>query len=86
MVKICKTIGTYKYYKKTSQIWTDSFHNYSITLFAKALPDLHSVLATDYRQVFQFSQIYEWQEAVLPLAIDLAPILLPPLPATLWIS
>lgn len=40
-----------------------------VSLFGKKTPDLYSALAEFYNNVYELSTVYEWQEAVLPIAI-----------------
>ena len=53
-------------------MWADAFHNFTIilvSLFSKEAPDLHITLAEFYSNVYELSTVYEWQDAVLPMAI-----------------
>ncbi len=74
MLKLRKTSGTYKDFGKSPyKVWADAFHNYTailISLFGSEVPDLHSVLAEFYTNIYELSTVYEWQEAVLPMAIE----------------
>ena len=54
-------------------IWSESFLNYSsilVNFFGAPFPLLFYVLLKFHDQILKLSQIYEWQNAVLPLAID----------------
>ena len=73
MLKLQKTSGTYKDFGTSFyEVWADAFHNYTIilvSLFGRAITDLHSVLAEFYTKIYKLSIVYEWQEGVLPMAI-----------------
>ncbi len=54
-------------------MWTDAFHNYTtilVSLFGREVLDLHSALAEFYTNIYELFTVYEWQEAVLPMAIE----------------
>ncbi len=74
MLKLPKTSGTYKNFGKSFyKVWADAFHNYTtilVFLFSKEVPDLYSVLVEFYTNIYKLSTVYEWQEAVLPMAIE----------------
>ncbi len=74
MFKLRKTSGTYKDFGKSFyEVWTDAFHNYTtilVSLFGREVPDLHSALAEFYINIYELSTVFEWQEAVLPMAIE----------------
>ncbi len=74
MLKLRKTSGTYKDFRKSFyKVWADAFHNYTtilVSLFGKEAPDLHAALAEFYNCIYELSTVYEWHEAVLPMAID----------------
>lgn len=74
MLKLRKTSGTYKDFGKSFyEVWADAFHNYTtifVSLFGKEAPDLHAALADFYSSIYELSTVYEWQEAVLPMAIE----------------
>ncbi len=74
MLKLRKTEGTNKDFGKSFyEAWADAFHNYTtilVSLFVREVPDLHSALAEFYTNIYKLSQVYEWQEAVLPMAIE----------------
>ncbi len=74
MLKLRKTSRTYKDFSKSFyEVWADAFHNYTtilVSLFGREVPDLHSALAEFYNNIYELSKVYEWQEAVLPMAIE----------------
>ncbi len=74
MLKLRKTSGTYKdLCKSFYKVWANAFHTYTtilVFLFGKEVLDLHSVLAEVYTNIYELSTVYEWQEAVLPIAIE----------------
>ena len=41
-----------------------------VDLFSVAFPTLHQKLLAYHQQIIELSSVYEWQEAVLPLAIE----------------
>ncbi len=74
MLKLRKTSGTYKDLGKSFyEVWADAFHNYTtilVFLFGREVLDLYSALAEFYTNIYKLSTVYEWQEAVLPMAIE----------------
>lgn len=74
MLRLRKTSGTYKDFGKSFyEVWADTFHNYTtilVSLFGKEAPDLHAALAKFYSCIYELSTVYEWQEAVLLMAIE----------------
>ncbi len=74
MLKLRKTSETYKDFGKSFyEVWADVFHNYTtilVSLFGREVPDLHSALAEFYTNIYKLSKVYEWQEAVLLMAIE----------------
>lgn len=74
MLRLGKTSGTYKDFGKSFfEVWADAFHNYTtvlVSLFGKEAPDLHAALQDFYSSIYELSTVYEWQEAVLPMAIE----------------
>ena len=73
MLRLRKTLRTYKDFGKSFyDVWADAFHNYTtirVSLFRKKTPDLYTALAEFYINVYKLSTVYEWQDAVLPMAI-----------------
>ncbi len=54
-------------------MWADAFHNYTTTLasfFGMEVPDLHFVFAEFHTNIYELFTVHEWQEAVLPMAIE----------------
>lgn len=74
MLRLRKTLGTYKDFEKLFyEVWSESFHNYTsimVSLFVPSTAELNVALNTFYANILQLSQVYEWQEAVLPFAIE----------------
>lgn len=74
MFKLRKMSETYKDFGKSFyEIWADAFYNYTtilVSLFGKEAPDLHAALADFYSSIYELSTVYKWQEAVLPMAIE----------------
>ena len=74
MLKLRKTSGSYEDYGKSfDKVWSESFLNYiaiMVSLFAPITAELKAALITYYDNILQLAQVYEWQEAVLPLAIE----------------
>lgn len=73
-LRLWKNSGTYKDFSKSFyDVWADAFHNYTtilVSFFGKEAPNLHATLAQFYINVYELSKIYEWQDAVLPMAIE----------------
>ncbi len=74
MLKLRKTLGTYKVFGKSFyEMSADAFYNYTtilVILFGREVPDLHSALAEFYTNIYKLSIVYECQEAVLLIAIE----------------
>ncbi len=74
MLRLRKTSGTYKDFGMSFyEVGSESFLNYTsimVSLFAPSTAELHVALNSFYGNILQLSQVYEWQEAVLPLAIE----------------
>ena len=65
--------GTLKDFGNTTAIWSTGFLNYCsimVDLFGITFPTLHQKLLAYHQQIIELSSVYEWQEAVLPLAIE----------------
>lgn len=65
--------GTLKDFGNTTAIWSTGFLNYAsimVDLFGITFPTLHQKLLAYHQQIIELSSVYEWQEAVLPLAIE----------------
>ena len=72
-MKIKKVTGTLRDFGNTIEIWSDAFLNYAMVMvdfFGVAFPSLFRVLLTYHSKIRHLSRIYDWQHAVLPLAID----------------
>jgi hypothetical protein len=62
-----------KDYGRTSSIWTEGFVNYAAILvefFGAEFPGLHIALSRFMLDVIELEKIYDWQTAVLPLALQ----------------
>lgn len=74
MLKLRKTSGTYKDYGSSFyEVWSEAFINYTsimVSLFGTMPPRLQAALTQFYGLVLQFSKLYDWKEALLPLAIE----------------
>ncbi len=74
ILKLRKTSGICKDFGKSFyEVWADAFHNYTtilVSLLGREIPDLHSALAEFYTNICELFTMYEWQEAVLPMAIE----------------
>lgn len=74
MLKLCKTSGTYKDFGKFFyKVWANAFHNYTTILvffFGTKAPDLYTALADFNSSLYKLSTVYNWQETVLPMAIE----------------
>ncbi len=74
MLRLRKTSRIYKDFEKSFyDVWSDAFHNYTtilVSLFSKEALDLHITLAEFYKNVYELSTVYEWQEEVLLMAIE----------------
>lgn len=86
-----KVGGTYKDYGTSFyDAWSEAFFFYStimVFLFGKTSPDLVLALGEFRTKIHELSRVYEWQGAVLPLAIDAHTEILAaqPTEATSWI-
>lgn len=74
-IRLKKVIETYKDFEKTFQdMWSESFLNYSaimVFFFGLSKPTLHRTLSRFYSDIFKFSWVYNWEDAVLLIAIKL---------------
>ena len=74
MLLLRKNSGTYKDFGKSFyEVWSEAFITYTsiiVFLFGATAPDLHSIITIFSTKILQLAKVYEWQEAVLPLAID----------------
>ncbi len=65
---------TYKDFGKSFyEVWADAYHNYTtilVSVFGREVLDLYSALAEFYTNIYKLSTVYEWQEAVFPMAIE----------------
>jgi hypothetical protein len=62
-----------KDYGRTSAIWTEGFVNYAAILvefFGAEFPGLHIALSRFMLDIIELEKIYDWQSAVLPLALQ----------------
>ncbi len=74
MLRLKKNSGTYKDFGKTFyEVWSEAFINYTgimVSLFGSTSPELHAALTIFYGNILQLARVYEWQEAVLPMTIE----------------
>ncbi len=74
MLKLRKTSGTYKDYSSSFyEVWSEAFINYTsiiVSLFRAMAPRLQAALTQFYDLILQLSKVYDWKEALLPLAIE----------------
>ncbi|KAN0076154.1 hypothetical protein V8E54_006296 [Elaphomyces granulatus] len=60
-----------KDYGRTPTIWTEGFVNYTaISVFGAEFPGLHIGLSRFMLDIIELEKIYDWQTAVLPLALQ----------------
>jgi hypothetical protein len=75
MLKLRKTSRTYKDFEKSfHEVWSESFLNYTsimISLFGKTALDLHATLSAFHNDIYQLSRVYEWQDALLSMTIEI---------------
>lgn len=74
MLKLRKTSGSYKDYGSNFyEVWSEAFINYTsimLSLFGHTAHRLQAALTQFYGLVLQLSEVYDWKEALLPLAIE----------------
>ncbi len=54
-------------------MWANAFHNYTtilVSFFVSEVPDLYSAHAEFYTNIYKLSTVYQWKQAVLPMAIE----------------
>lgn len=75
MSRLKERSGLYRTFGKSFyDVWSESFTNYSLimaSLFGPTSPNLHFALIRFYGDVLQLSKVYDWHEALLPMAIQL---------------
>jgi hypothetical protein len=75
MLKLKKTTRTYKNFESSfHEIWFEFFLNYisiMISRFEKEISNLYIVLTTFHNDVYQLSRVYEWQNALLSMIIEM---------------
>lgn len=73
-LRIKKSQGFYKNFgKSVHEVWAEAFINYQtiiVSFFGKTVPDLHAATNSFYQKILELSRVYDWERAVLPLAID----------------
>ena len=70
---IKKVIATLRNFGNTINIWSDAFLNYSMVMvefFGVIFLFLFRILLIYHSKICHLSQIYNWQHAVFPLAIN----------------
>lgn len=74
ILRLRKTFGIYKDFGKSFyEVWSESFLNYTsimVTLLAPSMAELNVAFNSCYGNIFQLSQVYEWQKTVFLLAIE----------------
>lgn len=74
MLNLCNTSRTYKDFDKSFyKVWADVFYNYItifVSLFGKKAPDLYTALTELYSCIYELSIIFDWQERVFLIAIE----------------
>ena len=73
VMKIKRATGTLRDFGSSLDIWSEAFINYAMIMgdfFGAAFPSLGRVLLIFHQKIRTLSKIYDWQGAVLPLAID----------------
>lgn len=68
-----RVTGTLCDFGSTWDIWSESFVNYVMVMvdfFGLSFPSLCRVLLLFYTKIHKLSKVYDWQGAVLPLALD----------------
>ena len=72
-MKIKKVTGILRDFGNTIEIWLDGFLNYAMIMvdfFGVVFPSFFRSLLMFHFKIRHLSRIYDWQHAVLPLAID----------------
>lgn len=72
-IKLKRVTGTLRDFGTSWDIWSKSFINYAIIMvdfFGASSPTLFRVLLLFHTRIRKLSKIYEWQGAILSLAID----------------
>lgn len=72
-MKLKRVTGSLRDFGPTWEIWSESFLNYTMIMvdfFGSTSPPLCLVLLLFHGKVRKLSKIYEWQNAILPLALD----------------
>lgn len=74
ILKLWKSSRLYKDYSSSFyNVWLEDFINYTfilISLFETSAPYFLVSLTQFYDIVLQFSKVYDWKEALLPLVIE----------------
>lgn len=72
-MKLKRVTGTLRDFGTSWDIWSESFINYTMIMvdfFGASSPTLFCVLLLFYTRIRKLSKIYDWQGAILSLAID----------------
>lgn len=72
-MKIRQSTGTLRDFGPSDAIWSEAFLNYTtvmLSFFGVAYPTLHYGLLQFHAKIRTLSRTYEWQNAVLPMALD----------------
>ncbi len=74
MLKLRKTSGSYKDYSHSFyKVWSEAFINYTsilVSLFGATVPHFQATLTQFYGLMLQLSKVYDWKEALFPMAIE----------------
>lgn len=72
-MKLKRVTGSLRDFGPNWEIWSESFLNYAMVMvdfFGPTFPSLCRALLLFHAKVRKLSKIYEWQSAILPLALD----------------
>jgi hypothetical protein len=72
-LQLTRTRGNIKDFGSTTAIWSQGFLNYLgifFSFFGAQSQGLHNALLRFHGKIIDLAEIYEWQGAVLPLALD----------------
>lgn len=72
-MKLKRATGSLRDFGATWDIWSEAFINYTMIMvdfFGVNFPTLCHALLLFWTKIRKLSKIYEWQNAILPLAVD----------------
>ncbi len=74
LLNLRKNSGLYKDYGNSFyEVWSEAFINYTsilVSLFGATVLHLQAAFTQFYGQVLRLSKVYDWKEALLPMAIE----------------